>query len=172
MGPWDPNWRPDPTGGRLIAIRAAKRGAIAAGLIFGALEVVAVVVSQRVTAPAAGSVVGPFGSDLVAGVLLALFSLPALALLGAGLTSAALGSRTSALSAGLAMAVGVPVAAVTSVMIGALILIEGTAGAGHGMRAAGIVLQTGVTAAVRISPLIAMASAGWVLVVRRLGRPT
>ena len=39
MGPWDPNWRPDPTGRRLEAIRAARRGALAAAVIFGALEV-------------------------------------------------------------------------------------------------------------------------------------
>ena len=39
MGPWDPNWRPDPTGHRLVAIRAARRGAIVAAVIFGALEV-------------------------------------------------------------------------------------------------------------------------------------
>ena len=45
MGPWDPNWRPDPTGRRLVAIRAARRGALAAAVIFGALEVVATIVA-------------------------------------------------------------------------------------------------------------------------------
>ena len=39
MGPWDPNWRPDPTGRRLEAIRVARRGALAAAVIFGTLEV-------------------------------------------------------------------------------------------------------------------------------------
>ena len=48
MGPWDPNWRPDPTGRRLEAIRAARRGALAAAVIFGSLEVVATVVSMPV----------------------------------------------------------------------------------------------------------------------------
>ena len=45
MGPWDPNWRPDPTGRRLVAIRAARRGALAAAVIFGSLEVVATTVA-------------------------------------------------------------------------------------------------------------------------------
>ena len=167
MGPWDPNWRPDPTGRRLEAIRVARRGAMAAAVIFGALEIVATVVAV------------PAGSMLtdarpVLGFGLALFSLPALALLGAGLTSAALGTPPTAASAGLAMAVGVPVAAVTSAMIGAFVLVglAGTA-AGHvdGAEVAGVLLRTGVTAAVRISPLIALASIVWVLLVRRLGRP-
>ncbi len=47
MGPWDPNWRPDPTGRRLEAIRAARRGALAAAVIFGPLEVLATVVAPR-----------------------------------------------------------------------------------------------------------------------------
>lgn len=167
MGPWDPNWRPDPTGRRLVAIRAARRGALAAGVIFGPLEVVATVVSMPGDSPLSG-----FSSTV--GLLLALFSLPALALLGAGLTSAALGTPPTAASAGLAMAVGVPVAAVTSAMIGAFILV-GLAGTsmGHadGAEVAGVLLRTGVTAAVRISPLIAIGSVVWVLLVRRLGRP-
>lgn len=162
MGPWDPNWRPDPTGHRLVAIRAARRGAVVAALIFRALEVVATVVTRQVA-------VDSPGGDLVTGVSLALFSLPGLALLGAGLTSAALGSRSSAASAGLAMGVGVPVAAVTSAMIGAFVLVNAVPGAGNGADAAGFLLRTGVTVAVRISPLIALASAAWVFLVRRLG---
>jgi hypothetical protein len=166
MGPWDPNWRPDPTGRRLVAIRAARRGALAAAVIFGSLEVVATVVSMPGDSPLSGA-------SSTVGLLLALFSLPALALLGAGLTSAALGTPPTAASAGLAMAVGVPVAAVTSAMIGAFILV-GLAGTsmGHadGAEVAGVLLRAGVTAAVRISPLIAIASVVWVLLVRRLGR--
>jgi len=167
MGPWDPNWRPDPTGRRLDAIRVARRGALAAAVIFGALEIVATVVAVP-----AGSMLAD--ATPVLGFGLALFSLPALALLGAGLTSAALGTPPTAASAGLAMAVGVPVAAVTSAMIGAFILV-GLAGTsmGHvdGADVAGALLRAGVTAAVHISPLIALGSAVWVLLVRRLGRP-
>jgi hypothetical protein len=167
MGPWDPNWRPDPTGRRLVAIRAARRGALAAAVIFGFLEVIAAVVSMPVDSPS-------LGVSSTIGLVLALFSLPALALLGAGLTSAALGTPPTAASAGLAMAVGVPVAAVTSAMIGAFILVglAGTAaGTVDGAEVAGVMLRTGVTAAVRISPLIAIGSMVWVLLVRRLGRP-
>jgi hypothetical protein len=167
MGPWDPNWRPDPTGRRLVAIRAARRGALAAAVIFGSLEVVATIASIPLDSPLSGV-------SSTVGLLLALFSLPALALLGAGLTSAALGTPPTAASAGLAMGVGVPVAAVTSAMIGAFILV-GLAGTsmGHadGADVAGVLLRTGVTAAVRISPLIAIGSVVWVLLVRRLGRP-
>ena len=167
MGPWDPNWRPDPTGRRLVAIRAARRGALAAGVIFGSLEVVATVVSTPVDSARSAE-------SLTLGLMYALFSLPALALLGAGLTSAALGTPPTAASAGLAMAVGVPVAAVTSAMIGAFVLagLAGTsAGQIDGAEVAGVLLRTGVTAAVRISPLIAIGSVVWVLLVRRLGRP-
>ena len=162
MGPWDPNWRPDPTGRRIIAIRAARRGALAAAVIFGGLEVVAAFLARPVAAPTPEQ-------DLLAGVMLALLSLPGLALLGAGLTSAALGSRSSAASAGLAMGVGVPVAAVTSAMIGAFVLVGIATRGAHGSDVAGILLRTGVTAAVRVSPLIALASVAWVMLVRRLG---
>jgi hypothetical protein len=167
MGPWDPNWRPDQTGRRLVAIRAARRGALVAAVIFGSLEVVATVVSVPGDSPS-------LGASSTIGLMLALFSLPAVALLGAGLTSAALGPPPTAASAGLAMAVGVPVAAVTSAMIGAFILV-GLAGTSSGQmdgaEVAGVLLRTGVTAAVRISPLIAIGSVVWVLLVRRLGRP-
>ena len=154
-----------------MAIRAARRGALAAGVIFGALEVVATAVSTPVDS--AHTAENPT-LGLTLGLMLALFSLPALALLGAGLTSAALGSPPTAASAGLAMAVGVPVAAVTSAMIGAFVLagLAGTSvGQFDGAQVAGVLLRTGVTAAVRISPLIAIGSVGWVLLVRRLGRP-
>jgi hypothetical protein len=167
MGPWDPNWRPDPTGHRLVAIRAARRGALVAALIFGALEVLATIVAIPVGSQLAGA-------EPLVGLILALLSLPALALLGAGLTPAALGTPPTAASAGLAMGVGVPVAAVTSAMIGAFVAV-GLAGAftghGDGASVAGTLLRAGVTAAVRISPLIALASIAWVLLVRRLDRP-
>jgi hypothetical protein len=166
MGPWDPNWRPDPTGRRLEGIRAARRGAVAAAVLFGSLEVVATVlaISDPRLVDAAP----------LMGAMVALFSLPALALLGAGLTPAAMGTPPTAASAGLAMAVGVPVAAVTSAMIGAFVLVGlGGAASGHmdGAEISGVILRNGVTAAVRISPLIAVASVAWVVLVRRLGRP-
>ena len=172
MGPWDPNWRPDPTGRRLVAIRAARRGALAAAVIFGTVVVVATLVAIP-----ADSRLAPFGP--LNALTVALVSLPALALLGAGLTSAALGTLSSAASAGLAKGVGVHVAAVTSAMIGAFFIggvigtSTGGSASGHidGADLASLVLQAGVTAAVRISPLIVLASIAWVLLVRRAGGP-
>ena len=163
MGPWDPNWRPDPTGQRLATIRAARSGALASAVIFGVLVVVAAVL-----APVAASSVP--GADLLAGIFIALFSLPALALLGAALTPAALGSRSSAAGAGLAMGVGMPVAAVTSAMIGAFFFVWIAQGSDEGFDVAGQILRGGVTAAVRIWPLVALASVGWVVLMRRVGR--
>jgi len=164
VGPWDPNWRPDPTGQRLAGIRAARRGALASTVIFGPLVLLATLVapleSTRFT-----------NAETVARIAIALISLPGLALLGAGLTSAALGSRTNAATAGLAMGVGVPVASVTSAMIGAFFLGEMAGGPGQGSALAGELLRAGVTAAVRISPLIVLGSVAWVLVVRRFGQP-
>ncbi len=162
MGPWDPNWRPDPSGRRLLVIRAARWGALASAIIFGALVVVATVVTPLASAFR--------GAELVDGIVIALFSLPGLALLGAGLTPAALGTRTSAAGAGLAVGVGVPVAAVTSAMIGAFFVVELAGDPGQGSKAAGDILRAGVTAAVRIAPLIAVGSVAWVVFVRRLGR--
>jgi len=143
-------------------MRAARRGAIASAVIFGSLVIVAAVVA------------GPFMStvprlDVLAGGMIALLSLPGLALLGAGLTSAALGSRSSAASAGLAIGVGSPVAAVTSAMIGAFIVVGLVAGAGRGGDVAGTLLRAGVTAAVGIAPLIVLGSVAWVALVRRVG---
>jgi hypothetical protein len=168
VGPWDPNWRPDPTGRRLVAIRAARRGALLAAVIFGGLVLVAALVAPPLASATPGV-------ELAAGVVIAVASLPALALLGAGLTSAALGSRSSAASAGLAMAVGAPVAAVTSAMIctfvlvGTTVLLERAPVHVDGVDAAGRVLRVGVSAAVRIAPLIALGSVGWVVFLRRLG---
>ena len=160
MSAWDPNWRPDPTGQRIVAIRDARRGALTAAVIFGIL----VFVAAEIAPPVATDT----GIDSNACIFITLIGLPGLALLGAGLTSAALGPRWTAVSAGVAMGVGVPVAAVTSAMIGAFMLVAFGIGADDGVAVAGTFLKAGVTAAVRISPLIALGSIGWVLLVRRL----
>jgi hypothetical protein len=161
VNPWDANWRPDPTGRRLATIRTARRGGLLAAGIFGCLVAVAVAIALPTIGPR------PAG-DVSAPVALALFSLPALALLGAALTPAAVGSRWSAVGAGLAIGLGVPVAAVTSAMIGAFVGGWLTGGPHEGAAVAGRILRWGVTAAVRIAPLIAAASFGWVLLVRRV----
>jgi hypothetical protein len=164
VGPWDPNWRPDPTGRRLAGIRAARRGALASSVIFGTLVVVGTLVAPMIESSG-------FAAGQLTAVVIALFSVPGLALLGAGLTAAALGPRSSAAAAGLAMGVGVPVAAVISAMIGAFFLIWIADGAGQGLDVAGQILRGGVTVATGIWPLIALGSAAWVLVVRRLEPP-
>jgi len=158
--PWSPNWRPDPKGRRLASIRAARRGALMGGVLLGLVTIVAVA-----TAPEA--VGRPPTLAAIAGAM----ALPGLALLGAGLAPATLGSRIDAVVAGLAMALGAPVAAVTSIAIAVVVLALVD---GHGMagNAFGAVVRAGVIAAVRVAPLLAMAVAAWVIGVRRGGSPT
>jgi hypothetical protein len=159
VSPWDPQWRPDPTGRRLAIIKASRRGAILAALMFGPTVWLATAVSS------------PEGIDeVLGGAMVAALSLPGLALLGAGLTPAALGPRTSAASAALAMGVGVPVAAVASAMIAVWIVAAFALGLDDAGRLAGMVLRDGVSAAARIAPVVAAAAIAWVLLVRRLAR--
>ena len=150
--PWSPNWRPDPTGRRLAAIRTARRGALLAGIAYVPLGAAAIATSQ----------VPPVVAMLALAV-----GLPGVALLGAGLAPAALGSRIDAVAVGVAFAIGCPVAAVTSFVIGAWLL---GAAFPRGSDLAGMILRTGVQAAVGIAPLVALVAAGWVLAVRRLER--
>jgi hypothetical protein len=56
-------------------------------------------------------------------------------------------------------------------MIGAFIVVGVFSGASRGGDVAGTLLRAGVTAALKISPLIAIGSAGWVMLVRRFGPP-
>jgi hypothetical protein len=146
--PWSPSWRPDPTGGRLASIRIAKRGAVLASVAYIAVGVAIVLLGSS-----------PRG--LTAAVLVV--GLPGVALLGAGLAPAAIGSALDGLVVGLAMAIGAPVAAVTSLVIGAFILDA------LGARdVAGGILRASVSTAVSAGPLVALVSALWVLAVRRL----
>lgn len=137
-----------------------------AGAYFGLVVAVAVFLS-----PPEG-----LGAPNGAGVWVLVMALPGLALMGAGLTPAALGSRMSAASAGLAIGVGAPVAAVASAMLGTYVLVslvlamdptptrDAMATAAD---IAGVVLRDGVIAAARVSPLVVIASVSWVVVVRR-----
>lgn len=156
--PWDPQWRPDPTGRRLAIIRASRRGAIIAAIIFGPVVWLAV----AVTSPEG------IGNSVAGGVFACLMSLPGLALLGAALTPAAIGSRTSAATAGLAMGVGVPMAAVASAMIAVWVVVAFLSGVDRAGQLAGMVLRDGVSAAARIAPIVAAAAFVWVVLVRRL----
>ena len=150
--PWSPSWRPDKSGARLRIIRIARRGAALAGLLFVPVAVVAAwSAGLRPDIALVAVVVGSAG----------------VALLGAGLTPAALGSRIDAAVVGVAMAIAAPVAAVTSMLIAGAI-VDAAATAIDDLPAT--ILRSGVLTAVRIAPLVAIASGLWVIGVRWIGR--
>lgn len=161
MDPRSPSWRPDPTRRRLATIRLARRGALLAAVLFAPVGAVGMA-----TLPPLEPVVSPMAS-----VLAGLAGLAGVALLGAGLAPAAAGSRIDGLAVGVALAIGVPVAAVTSAIIGTFIAGSALHGFDEGGYLAGLVLRGGVGGAVRLSPLIALASAIWVVIVRRWTPP-
>lgn len=150
--PWSPDWRPDPTGHRLRTIRLAHRGGVLAGLAYLPIGIAAI---SRTTLPV------PLAAVAVA------VGLPGVALLGAGLAPAALGSRIDALAVGLALALGAPVAATTSLVIGGWV-VDGFVAGGAGL-AQGI-LRGAVSAALALAPIVATAATAWVVAVRRVGR--
>ena len=157
--PWSPNWRPDPSGRRLAAIRMARRGGLLAAVLFAPVG-------------AAGMAMLPAIEPLLtppASVLAGLAGIAGVALLGAGLAPAALGSRIDGAVVGLALGLGVPVAAVTSALIGTYLAGSAIDGFDEGGRLAGQVLRSGVSGAIRLSPLIGLASVVWVVMVRRWG---
>lgn len=160
--PWSANWRPDPTGQRLARIRTARRGAV-----FAVIAYIPVAIAVVVTDPlsAASVVVAPGVVIPVAALLCA--GIPGVGLLGAGLAPAALGSRIDAAVAGLAFAVGAPVAAVTSLVITGFIADAFVA---PETAFALDVLRAGVSAAIRVAPLVALVAALWVIAVRRFAR--
>ncbi len=162
MGLLDPNWRPDATGRRLATIRIARRGAFLAATLFAPIGLLAT--SFIPTVEPAGT---PVGAVAIAG----LAGLAGVALLGAGLAPAALGSRVDAVAVGVALAIGVPVAAVTSALIGSFMSGSLLGGFDEGAALAGRMLRAGVTDATRTAPLVMLAATVWVLVVRRWGIP-
>jgi len=162
MGPLDPNWRPDNSGRRLARIRTARRGALLAATLFAPIGLFASSFLPTVEPPGA-----PVGAAAIAG----LAGLTGVALLGAGLAPAALGSRIDAMAVGVALAVGVPVAAVTSALIGAFMSGSLLGGFSEGAQLAGTMLRAGMTDALRTAPLVVLAAAAWVFVVRRWSPP-
>src|SRR5262245_35308862 len=168
MGPWSPNWRPDPTGRRLAAMRVARRGGLLALLIFTPL------VALTVQLTPGGTTIVPGLDDagwVVVSISMALLCAPGLALLGAALAGSTQGDRVDAVVTGIAIAVGVPVAAVISAIIGAFVVVAFKFGVGDATDFIGTLLRAGVTGGLRITPLIALGAAGWVVLVRRFGRP-
>jgi hypothetical protein len=160
VDPRSPSWRPDPTGRRLATIRIARRGALLAAVLFAPVGAVGMAVLPPIdllATPVASSLAGLAG---LAGV----------ALLGAGLAPAAAGSRIDGLVVGVALGIGAPVAAVTSALIGTFLAGSALHGFDEGARLTGEILRSGVSGAIRLSPLVALASAIWVVVVRRWSR--
>ena len=144
-------------------IRLARRGGLLAAVFFAPVG-------------AAGMAMLPAIDPILTPPATALAGLAAIAgivLLGAGLAPAAAGSRIDGAVVGLALGLGAPVAAVTSAVIGTYLLGSALNGLDEGGRLAGQVLRGGVGGAVRLAPLIAIASAAWVVVVRdwSVGRP-
>lgn len=139
----------------------ARRGGLLAAVLFAPVGA-----AGMAMLPAIDPLLSPPASAL-AGIA----GLAGVALLGAGLAPAASGSRIDGLVVGVALGVGVPVAAVTSAIIGTYLAGLAADGIDEGARLAGQVLRGGVSGAVRLSPLIAIASAVWVIVVRRWGWP-
>lgn len=149
--PWSPSWRPDESGSRRVVIQAARRGALLAGMLY---------LPICVLAPVPSEVPGQVG------IAVAVSGLPGVALLGAGLAPSTLGSRVDAAVTGIAFGIGSPVAAVTSLVIAALVIGSAAGRAG----VAGDVLRAGITAALGITPLVAVGATIWVVAVRWLGR--
>jgi hypothetical protein len=148
--PWSPNWRPDASGRRLASIRTMQRGAVLAGALYALVVALAIgLSSERLDFATMAAAVG----------------LPGVALLGAGLAPATLGSWLEAAMGGLALAIGAPVAAVTSILIGGFVI---GATAGHDLTA--MILRAGVTTALGVAPVVALAAAIWVLALRRSTR--
>ena len=160
--PWSPNWRPDPTGGRLLTIRVARRGAYLAAAIYLPIGIVAasLVASPLVGLPATWS--GPIAA------LALLSGLPGIALLGAGLAPAALGSRIDAVVVGVALGLGAPVAATASFVITGWVIDSWV---GESADFAAPFLRAGVSAAIRVAPLVALGATTWVVLLRRFSSP-
>jgi len=137
----------------------ARRGGLLAAVLFAPVGAVGMAVLPPID---------PLGTPM-ASVLAGLAGLAGVGLLGAGLAPAALGSRIDGIAVAIALGFGVPVAAVTSALIGTFIAGSALHGFDEGGRLAGQVLRGGVSGAVRLSPLIALASVVWVVVVRRWG---
>lgn len=148
--PWSPGWRPDPSGGRLAAIRTARRGMVVALAAY-------VVVAAGVLLES-----GPDATLLALGLAI---GIPAVMLLGAGLAATACGERIDAVAAAVAFGIGMPVAAVTSLVIAGWVL-DGFATGSSDL--AGTILRRSVTEAVGAAPFVAAGAGLWVVILRRL----
>ena len=160
--PWSPNWQPDPTGRRLLTIRAARRGAFLAAGIYLPIAVVAAFLAVTPVTTLPTSLTTPI-------TMMAVVSgIAGVALLGAGLAPAALGSKVDALVVGIALAIGAPVAATASFVIWGWVIDSWLS---EQADIAAPLLRAGVTAAMHVAPLVAIGAAVWVILVRRISPP-
>ena len=150
--PWSPAWRPDRDDSRLRRILLARRGAAMAGLLWVPVSLAATWQSG-------------LRPELL--VLIVVVGSAGVALLGAGLAPAAVGSLVDAAVVGVAMAIGAPVAAVTSMVIAGVIV---DAALERIDDLPGMILRRGVLAAIGVAPLVVLAVAGWLWSVRRYAR--
>ena len=157
--PWSPNWRPDPTGGRLVTIRAARRGAYLAAAIYLPIAGVAALLAANPLADLPRVFAAPIATIAV------LSGVVGVALLGAGLAPAALGSRIDAFVVGIALAIGAPVAATASFVIWGWVIDSWMA---ERADFAAPFLRAGVLAALQLAPLVAAGAAAWVVILRRV----
>lgn len=131
-------------------IRAARRGAFLAGLLYVPIGTVAATTSN---------------ADPAIETMALAIGLPGVALLGAGLAPAAFGSRVDAVVVALALAIGAPVAATTSLVIGGWVVDSWI---GDSTLLAAPFLRAGVSAAIQVAPLVALGAAAWVVILRRI----
>jgi hypothetical protein len=110
------------------------------------------------------------GRPVTVPIAVALMATPALALLGAGLAPTAVGSRIDAFAVGVALAIGAPVAAALSTGIAVFVVVATSNLTDLTGPAVGEVIRMGVAAAMRVSPLLAVAAALWVIAIRQLER--
>lgn len=159
--PWSPHWRPDPTGGRLLTIQAARRGAYLAAAIYLPIALVAAAFAANPLEGLPPEITAPIA------LIAVLSGLAGMALLGAGLAPAALGSRIDAAVVGVAIAIGGPVAATASFVIWGWLMDSWLVA----QVVAAQFLRAGVSAAMQVAPLVALGAAAWVVILRRISPP-
>ena len=164
--PWSPNWQPDPTGRRLLTIRVARRGAYLAAGIYLPIAVVAALLAATPLVSLSTELMA--ASNTAFATIAVLSGLLGVALLGAGLAPAALGSKIDAIVVGIALAIGAPVAATASFVIWGWVIDSWLS---EQADLAAPFLRAGVTAAMHVAPLVAIGVAAWVILVRRISPP-
>jgi hypothetical protein len=146
----------------LLRIRVARRGAWLAAAIYLPIAAVAAALASDPVTMLPTFVWAPLATIAV------LSGVAGVALLGAGLTPAALGSRIDAVVVAIAMAIGAPVAATASLVIWGWVIDSWMA---ESADLAAPFLRAGVLAALRVAPLVAVGAAAWVLILRRISPP-